>query len=109
MLTKKKQNKKPSGYYKNLITVSCKENPIEYKRQWTFLNKERKKLLEWEREAAINARNEDAEFWRREREKQAEKEKQDREALAAFWEAYRKRAQKDAEDSRPSKLNFGIL
>ena len=54
MLTRKKQNKKPSGYYKNLITVNCKENPFEYKRQWTFLNKERKKLLDLKNKNRIN-------------------------------------------------------
>jgi hypothetical protein len=54
--------RKRKGYYINLITVSSKENPKEYKRQWTFLNKERKKLLDLKNKDRIN-------FKRRERRK----------------------------------------
>ena len=35
--------RKTKGYYKNLITVSCKKNPKEYKKQWYLNNKEHKK------------------------------------------------------------------
>ncbi len=74
-----------------------------------YYNSERKKLLEWEREAKINARNEDAAFWRKERENQSKKEAEDRKAIADFWQAYKKEMQKIAENNRPSNLNFGLL
>ncbi len=85
------------------------EKAIQEKVQVDYYNSERKKLLEWEREAEKNARNEDAAFWRKEREKQAKKEAEDREAIAKFWEAYKKEAAKQAEDRRPSNLNFGLI
>ena len=66
-------------------------------------------MVRWEREATVAARNEDAAFWRREREKQRAAEAADRIAIAKFWQAYRKQAAKLAEDNRPSKLNFGII
>jgi hypothetical protein len=85
------------------------EEATDYKQNIDYYNQERMKLIEWERQAQIEARNQDAEFWRREREKTMEMEKKDREAIAEFWEAYKKRAQKIADDSRPSKLRFGII
>jgi len=42
------------GYYKNKITVSIKENPVEWKKQWTFFNKERKKALDFKNKDHIN-------------------------------------------------------
>ena len=45
----------PYGYYKDKITVSLKENPVEWRRQWTFLNKERKKALDLKNKDHINA------------------------------------------------------
>ena len=66
-------------------------------------------MIEWQREAEINARLEDAAFWAKEAARQRELEEKDREAIADFWEAYRKQAQKYTEDTRPSKLNFGLL
>lgn len=74
-----------------------------------FYNDERKRLIEWEREAKVKARNEDAAFWRKERARQAELEKKDREAIADFWLAYRKETQKIKDENRPSNLNFGLL
>lgn len=74
-----------------------------------FYNEQRKLQLQWEREAERDQRNEDARFWRKEREAQAEKEAEDRKAIADFWEAYRKQAQKLRDDSRPSNLNFGLI
>ena len=47
--------------------------------------------------------------WRNERAKQRQKEAEDREAIAKFWEAYKREMQKLAEDSRPSNLNFGMF
>ena len=40
---------------------------------------------------------------------QRQKEAEDRQAIADFWTAYRKQAQKQADDSRPSNLNFGLF
>ena len=74
-----------------------------------YYNQERKKLLQWENEAAAQQREEEAAFWRKEREKQRKLEEEDRKAIADFWEAYRKEAQKATEAARPSKLNFGLL
>jgi len=85
------------------------EKAINEKIQIDYYNQERMKLLEWERQAEIEARNEDARFWAREREKQYQREAEEREANAKFWEAYKKAAYKSEEDSRPSKLNFGII
>ncbi|MBC8306033.1 MAG: hypothetical protein H8E55_61010 [Pelagibacterales bacterium] len=42
------------GYYKNKITVSIKEDPVEWRRQWTFFNKERKKELDFKNKDHIN-------------------------------------------------------
>ena len=45
----------PYGYYKDKITVNIKENPVEWKRQWTFLNKERTKARTLKNKDHINA------------------------------------------------------
>ena len=45
----------PYGYYKDKITVSLKENPVEWKRQWGVFNKERKKALDFKNKDHINA------------------------------------------------------
>ena len=55
------------------------------------------------------ARNEEAAFWAREREKQRELEAADRQAIADFWEAYKKTQQKINDNNRPSNLKFGLL
>jgi hypothetical protein len=44
----------PYGYYKDKITVSLKEDPVEWKRQWTFFNKERKKATDLKNKDHIN-------------------------------------------------------
>ena len=85
------------------------EQAVQEKANVDYYNDERKKLLEWEREASKDARDEDAAFWRNERAKQRQKEAEDREAIAKFWEAYKREMQKLAEDSRPSNLNFGMF
>ena len=74
-----------------------------------YYNEERKKMVEWEREAKVAARTNDALFWRNERIKQRQMEAEDRQAIADFWTAYRKESQKIAADNRPSNLNFGLL
>ncbi len=74
-----------------------------------YYNSERKKMLDWEREAKKEARNEDAEFWRKERAKQRQNEAADRIAIAQFWEEYRRKKQLIAENNRPSNLKFGLL
>ena len=44
----------PYGYYKDKITVSLKKDPVEWKRQWTFFNKERKKAKDLKNKDHIN-------------------------------------------------------
>ena len=44
----------PYGYYRDKITVSLKEDPVEWKRQWTFFNKERKKTTDLKNKDHIN-------------------------------------------------------
>ncbi len=66
-------------------------------------------MIDWEREAEIDARNEDAAFWRKEKEAQMKREAEDRQAIANFWNEYRKMAQQIKEDTRPSNLNFGLI
>lgn len=74
-----------------------------------YYNEQRKQMVDWEREAEKAARDEDAAFWRKEKEKQAKLEAEDRQAIADFWLAYRKESLKIANDNRPSNLNFGLL
>ena len=74
-----------------------------------YYNEQRKLMVEWEREATKDARNADAAFWRKEKEKQMKLEEEDRKAIADFWIAYRKETLKIANDNRPSNLNFGLL
>ena len=74
-----------------------------------YYNSERIRLLELERQARVDQRNDDAAFWANQREIQRKKEEEDRQAIADFWNAYHKTAAKNQEDSRPSKLNFGLL
>ncbi len=85
-----------------------------------FYNEQRRFMVIFEKEskesariattaANTKARNEDAIFWAKERAKQRIFEGEDRKAIADFWTAYRKAAQKIALDNRPSNLNFGLL
>lgn len=74
-----------------------------------YYNDQRRIMVAFEREAEVQARNDDAAFWRKQREDQSKKEAEDREATAKFWEAYRKRSLEIAESNRPSNLNFGLL
>ena len=74
-----------------------------------YYNEQKKLMVEWEREAARNARNEDAAFWRKEQERTRELEAKERKAIADFWTAYRKLEQKAQEERRPSNLNFGLF
>jgi len=50
----KSQRIVPYGYYKDKITVSLKEDPVEWKRQWAVFNKERKKALDFKNKDHIN-------------------------------------------------------
>ncbi|GAG03231.1 unnamed protein product [marine sediment metagenome] len=85
------------------------EEADQYKANIDYYNSERKKMLLWEQEARSNQRDRDARFWRREAARQRELEAADREAIMLFWLEYRKLVAKMNEESRPSKLNFGIL
>ncbi len=86
-----------------------KEEEEQDKRVVDYYNDERKKMVEWERDAAKKARKEDATFWAKERAKQSQLEAEDRKAIADFWMAYRKEVYKIQQDNRPSNLNFGLL
>lgn len=74
-----------------------------------YYNDERKKLVEWEREAEKAARKEEAAYWRKQQEIMSEREKKDQQAIIEYWLAYRKQLQKMYEDASPSNLNFGLL
>ena len=50
----KSQRIVPYGYYKDKITVSLKEDPVEWKRQWAVFNKGRKKALDFKNKDHIN-------------------------------------------------------
>lgn len=85
------------------------EQSSQDKEAINYYNQQRKLMVEWERDAEVNARNDDAAFWAEQRAKQAELEAADRKAIADFWTAYRKQAAKLAADNSPSKLNFGLI
>ena len=72
-------------------------------------NNSRKDMIKWERAAAVQARNEDADFWRKERELSFKKEAEEREKAAQFWMEYRKKIKEFEEDNGPSTLSFGLL
>jgi len=81
-----------------------KEGMIDY------YNDERKKMVEWEREAEEDARDDDAKFWKEERKKTAQSEKEAMEANAKFWEDYKKLTiqmeQKAAEETADFWLDY---
>lgn len=80
-----------------------------YNKKQSESRKEQRDFLNETRRAEIKARNEDAEFWRKEREKQYEREAEDRKAMADYWTQYRKQIAQQEDDSRPSNLKFGLL
>lgn len=101
-LTRREQSKKPSGYYKDLITVGCKENPVEYKRQWTFLNKERKKLLDFKNRDRIN-------FMRRKNAKNEKVKKRQSEQKKIYGKKHRKKLTQKYLERRKKDPNFKLL
>ena len=92
----------PHGYYKDKITVSLKENPVEWKRQYTLFNKERKKALDFKNRDHISA-------MRRKRRQTEEGKKR----LAADNKRYRKKHRKKLTQKflnrRRTDPNFKIL
>ncbi len=86
-----------------------KEQAEDDKAAIDYYNEQRELMIEWEREAKKDARNEDAAFWRKEKVKQRKLEAEDRKAIADFWLEYKKETIKMASDNRPSNLNFGLL
>ena len=96
------RSKKRRGYYKNLITVSCKENPREYKRQWTFLNRERKKLLDLKNKNRIN-------FKRSEWRKSERGKKLNSIVCKKYREKYRQQLTKKYLERRKKDPNFKLL
>lgn len=87
----------------------AQEENNQYQENIDYYNEQRKLMIQYERQAQIEARNADAAFWRAEHERQRELEEADRKAIAEFWEAYKKQIAKTQEESRPSKLNFGLI
>ena len=79
------------------------------KRMNEDFNKQRLEYDRLAREADIAARNEDAAFWRKEKERSYAREKQAQQEQADFWAAYRKQVAKMNEDNAPSALSFGLL
>ena len=96
------RSKKRKGYYKNLITVSCKENPKEYKRQWTFLNKKRKKLLDLKNKDRIN-------FKRSEWRKSEKGKKLNSIRCKKYREKYKQQLTKKYLERRKKDPNFKLL
>jgi hypothetical protein len=96
------QKRKSKGYYKNLITVLRKENPKEYARQWTFLNKERKKLLDIKNKNRIN-------FMRREKRKTEEGKKRFSEQKRRYQEKNREKITKRFLEKRKKDPYFKLL
>jgi len=72
-----------------------------------YFNQERKKMLEFQRQAEVDARNADAVFWAKERRKQDKLEEKEREAIADFWSAYHKQEQDFINANRASDWNYG--
>lgn len=81
----------------------------EAKSRTDYYNQERIRVEKLLREAEVQARNEDAAFWRAEKEKTFKREAEERQKAAEFWLAYRQQLQAMQEDSGPSSLSFGLL
>lgn len=96
------QKRKSKGYYKNLITVLRKENPKEYMRQYTFLNKERKKLLDLKNKDRIN-------FMRRERRKTEDGKKIFAEQKRKYNKKHRKKLTEKYLNKRKKNPYFKLL
>ena len=69
----------------------------------------REEVRQAQRADDIRARNADARFWAEQRDNEREKAADDRAAIAAFWEEYRRQLLKLQDDARPSNLKFGLL
>lgn len=81
----------------------------EEKKRVDYYNNARLTYDKLAREAEVKARNEDAAFWRREKEKTFQREAEERQKTADFWMEYRKRVQEMGNDNAPSSLSFGLL
>lgn len=57
----------------------------------------------------ISLMKQQAAFWAKQAELERQKAEEDRIAMAEFWLAFNKEKQKQADDSRPSNLNFGLF
>ena len=73
-----------------------------------FYNDERKKMVEWEREARQDQRDDDASFWRKERAAQDKKEEESTKRNGEFWVEYRKEAIKMEEEAAERSADFWI-
>ena len=72
-----------------------------------YYNQQRRLQVQWEREASRDKREDEARFWRKERELEREREAQEREDIAQFWMDYRRTKYKMELEHR-SNLGFGI-
>jgi len=92
----------PYGYYKDKITVSIKEDPVEWKRQWTFLNKERKRALDLKNKDLINKK-------RREKRKTPEGAKRLAAENKRYTTKHRKKLTEKYLERRRNDSDFKIL
>ena len=77
--------------------------------QFDYEQEQRKLANEARDEVERKIRNDNADFHAAERAKERELERLDRIAIAEFWISYSKNKKKALDDSRPSKLNFGLI
>ena len=74
-----------------------------------YYNEQAQIYADLERVARREARDEDAEFWRKEREKERELEELERQKIADFWLEYWKAKSKLQAESGRSTLGFGLF
>lgn len=85
------------------------EHSAREKANIDYYNEQRLLTEEKIREANKDQRDEDAAFWRKEKDRLREQELADQKALADFWLEYQKMKQMLIMNNRPSNLNFGLI
>ena len=83
--------------------LALEKEAIDYWHEQDQIRSERLRVAEHQ-----NRKNE-ADFWRSERARAAKLREEELEAQALFWLEYAKARQALSDNSRPSKLNFGII
>lgn len=74
-----------------------------------YYNQERLRTEELIRQAELANRNEDAAFWRAEKDRSFRREAEERVKAGEYWLAYKQQLQALQEDNAPSSLSFGLL